>query len=311
MTPPSLATSLGPLRLPSPFVLASGILGTYEASLLRVAAAGAGALTTKSCSLAPRAGHPTPCVLPWRGGFINAVGLSNPGVAEEAKVVRAVKEACSTPLIASVFGATPDEFAALASAMADAGADAVELNVSCPNVQSEFGTPFAADAAALKRVTAAAKKALDKTGTPLAVKLSLQCASIGEMARVVEGEGADWVVAINTVGPGMVIDPVTGRPVLSNKRGGVSGTAILPLAVRAVYDIREACPRLPILATGGTSRLEDALQHFAAGAGAVAIGSAVADEGPAIFGRLAKELAGELSRRGLDSIASLIGRAHA
>jgi len=308
---PTLATTLGPLALPAPFVLASGILGTYEASLLRVAAAGAGAVTTKSCSVAPRAGHPTPCVLPWRSGFVNAVGLSNPGVAEECRIVRAFKAASQTPLIASVFGATADEFARLASSLAEAGADAVELNVSCPNVQSEFGTPFAADASALKRVTAAAKKALEGTGVPLAVKLSLQCASIAQMARVVEGEGADWVVAINTVGPGMVIDPVTGRPVLSNKRGGVSGTAILPLAVRAVYDIREACPRLPVLATGGVDRLEDALQHFAAGASAVAIGSAVASEGPAIFTRLARELEEELVRRGLSSIAPLVGRAHA
>ena len=322
MTPaePTLATTLAGIPLASPLVLASGILGTAAASLRRVAAAGAGAVTTKSCSLLPRPGHPSPCVLPWRGGLLNAVGLSNPGIDAELDEVAAYRSPSPdfpppAPLILSIFADSPDAFARLAARAAAASPDLLELNVSCPNVASEFGTPFASDPAALADVVSAVASSLRSAappGTrplPFSVKLSLQCPSIARMAVIARDNGASAITAINTVGPGMWIDTGTARPVLANTVGGLSGTAILPLAVRAVYDVSRAVS-LPVIATGGVSTLDDVLQHLMAGATAVSIGTALYPEGPSIFTRLNRELLDWLRANGHPSPASLRALAH-
>ena len=237
-----LAVQIAGVALESPLVLASGVLGTTAASLRRVAQAGAGAVTTKSCSLAARPGHPAPCVLPWPGGLINAVGLSNPGVEAELEELAEYRRTCAAPLFVSIFGGSADEFGQLARRVAAAKPDLIEVNVSCPNVESEFGVPFAADPEACGRVARAVKDAAGRI--PVAIKLSAQCASLARMAAACQANGADAITAINTVGPGMAIDTGVGRPVLANKVGGVSGAAILPIAVRAVYEIRQAVEKL-------------------------------------------------------------------
>ncbi|MGD9613519.1 MAG: dihydroorotate dehydrogenase, partial [Kiritimatiellia bacterium] len=127
-----LAVQIAGVALESPLVLASGVLGTTASSLRRVALAGAGAVTTKSCSLAPRAGHPAPCVLPWPGGLINAVGLSNPGVAAEIEEIADYRRICATPLIVSIFAGSAAEFGKLAGRVSEARPDLIEANVSCP-----------------------------------------------------------------------------------------------------------------------------------------------------------------------------------
>ena len=302
-----LAVQVAGVRLESPVVLASGILGTTAASLRRVAKAGAGAVTTKSCSLEPRKGHAAPCILPWKGGMLNAVGLSNPGAEGAVAEFAEYKRTCATPLIASIFADSPENFGKLARIIAGAQPDLIEVNVSCPNVESEFGTPFAADAAALAAVTHAVKA--NTSGIPVAIKLLVQCASIAKMAEVCQRSGADAITAINTVGPGMWIDTGVGRPVLSNKVGGVSGTAILPIAVRAVYEIRQAVD-LPIIGTGGVSTADDALQLIVAGADAVGIGSAVYGAGIEVFGEINRGLEEFLKERGLESIEQVKGLAH-
>ena len=302
-----LAVQVAGIRLESPLVLASGILGTTAASLRRVALAGAGAVTTKSCSLEPRKGHAAPCILPWKGGMLNAVGLSNPGAAGAVAEFAEYKRTCSTPLIASIFADSPENFGKLARIMAGAKPDLIEVNVSCPNVESEFGTPFAADAAALADVTRAVQE--NAGGIPVAIKLSVQCASIAKMAEVCAANGADALTAINTVGPGMWIDTGVGRPVLANKVGGVSGMAILPIAVRAVYEIRQAVD-LPVIGTGGISSADDALQMIMAGADAVGIGSAVYGGAVELFGEINRGLADWLKARDLDSLARVRGMAH-
>ena len=299
-----LAVQIKELALESPLVLASGVLGTTASSLRRVASAGAGAVTTKSCSLEPRPGHPAPCVLPWKGGMLNAVGLSNPGVEAEIEELAEYKQTCSTPLFVSIFGGSPEEFGKLARRIAEAKPDLIEVNVSCPNVESEFGIPFAADPAACAAVVRAVKE--NAGSVPVSVKLSAQCASMAKMAEVCQQNGADAITAINTVGPGMWIDTGVGRPVLSNKVGGGSGTAILPIAVRAVYEIRRAVD-LPIIGTGGVSCADDALQMIMAGADAVVVGSAVYEGGVELFGEINRGVEAWLKARGYGAIGEVRG----
>jgi len=207
----TLAVELCGVRLPNPTVLASGILGTSAALLERVARAGAGAVTAKSASLEPRAGHPNPTVISWAGGLINAVGLANPGADTQADILREARlrlASLGVPAVASVFGSTVQEFASVAARLAEAEPDLLELNISCPNVGDEFGRPFAADRRAAAAVTQAVKSAV--RDIPVVVKLSPNVADIAAVARAVEEAGADAIAAINTV-RGMVIDVYAAR----------------------------------------------------------------------------------------------------
>jgi dihydroorotate dehydrogenase (NAD+) catalytic subunit len=307
---PDLKVELCGVELRSPLVLASGILGTEAELLARVARAGAGAVTAKSCSLQPRAGHPNPTVLAWEHGLINAVGLANPGVeaeVEELRRAKALLRPVGCALIASIFAATVEDFARVASRVAEAKPDLLEVNVSCPNVHDEFGTPFAADAGAVAEVTAAVQGAV--TGRmPVLIKLSPNVSDISAIARAVEAAGADGISAINTL-TGMIIDVQAQRPILANRTGGVSGPAIRPLAVRCIYDLYRAVD-LPILGMGGVSSGRDAVEMILAGATAVGVGSAVYDEGPAVFSRIQGEMEALLSELGYAHVAEMRGAAH-
>jgi dihydroorotate dehydrogenase (NAD+) catalytic subunit len=246
--------------------------------------------------------------VPFAHGLVNAVGLSNPGVDEMVRELAEFRQRCRTPLLASLFGQTPEDFAAVAERLLACGPDLLEVNVSCPNVSSEFGQPFAADAVLTGRITRMVKEKAGKV--PVAVKLSLQCPSIGQVARACEDNGADAITAINSVGPGMLIDVGARRPVLANKVGGVSGPAILPMAVRAVWDIHRAV-KIPIIGTGGVTTGEDALQMILAGATAVGIGTAVATRGLEVFTLLQHEVRDHLAARGVKDLTELRGAAHA
>ncbi|MFH1807486.1 MAG: dihydroorotate dehydrogenase [Pseudomonadota bacterium] len=305
---PRLAVDLAGMRLRTPLVLASGILGTTASSLRRVAMAGAGAVTAKSVSKTPRKGHPNPTVVPLPHGMLNAVGLSNPGAEAFVEELLAYQMDAPAPLIASIFAASVEEFSEVAGIVARARPDLIEVNVSCPNVHSEFGQPFGADPVACGEITAAVKQA---AGTiPVAIKLTVQCPSIAAVARACEKAGADVITAINTVGPGMHIDVNLRRPELSNKVGGLSGPAILPVAVRAVYEIAAAV-NIPIIGTGGVSSAEDALQLILAGARAVGLGTAVWSAGLEVFDDICCGLSAYLDAHDQNSLAGLVGAAHA
>jgi dihydroorotate dehydrogenase (NAD+) catalytic subunit len=310
MTAPDLSVSLCGVRLHTPLVLASGILGTSVELLQRVAQCGAGAVTSKSCSPAPRAGHPNPTVLDWGHGLINAVGLSNPGADEEAPILRNAKARLAplgVPLIASIFAETVEGFAKVARTVAEAQPDFIEVNISCPNVEAEFGRPFAADPRAAAAVTATVRKAVS---LPIIVKLSPNVADIAAIARAVESEGADAIAAVNTLGPGMVIDLDAGKPILANRVGGVSGPAIRPIAVRCVYDVSRAV-RVPVIGMGGVTCGRDAVEMIMAGATAVGVGTAVYYRGPEVFGQIRDELREFMGTHGYSSIAQMRGLAHA
>jgi dihydroorotate dehydrogenase (NAD+) catalytic subunit len=310
MTLPSLSVNLCGVDLPNPLILASGILGTEAELLARVGQCGAGAVTAKSCSLQPRSGHPNPTVLAWEHGLINAVGMANPGVeaeVEELRRAKALLNPLGTGLIASVFADTVDNFARVASHTVQAGPDLVEVNISCPNVHDEFGTPFAADPAAAAQVAAAVKDAVAGQA-PVLVKLSPNVTDIAAVARAVAAAGADGISAINTLS-GMLIDLHARRPILANLTGGLSGPAIRPLAVRCVYEIYRAVD-LPIVGMGGVSNGRDAVEMIMAGATAVGIGSAAYNEGPKVFWRIRDEMMALMAELGYEQVDEMRGAAH-
>jgi dihydroorotate dehydrogenase (NAD+) catalytic subunit len=307
---PDLSVDLCGITLPNPLVLASGILGTEAQLLARVAECGAGAVTAKSCSLQYRTGHPNPTVLAWEHGLINAVGLANPGVEAEVDELRragVMLRPLGVGLIASIFADSVENYALVAERILLAGVDLIEVNISCPNVHDEFGTPFAADAGAAAEVTAAVQASVAGR-VPVLVKLSPNVADIAAIAQAVEAAGADGISAINTL-TGMVIDVHARRPVLANRSGGLSGPAIRPLAVRCVYEIAQAVD-LPILGMGGVSTGRDAVEMIMAGAIAVGVGSAVYDEGPGAFGRIRDEMMSLMVELGYDRVSGMCGVAH-
>ena len=304
---PDLRTQFLGMALANPLVLASGVLGTSASLMERVAREGAGAVTSKSAGPEPRAGHPNPVALAWQGGVLNAIGLTNPGAREEVDVLREAGRrlrAMGVPLFASIFAPRVEDFAETAKTIAEAEPDLIEINISCPNVASEFGTPFSASEESAAEVTRAVRQAVS---LPLSVKLAPNVPQIGRIARAVALEGADAITAINTM-PAMLIDAQAGKPVLSNLTGGLSGPALKPIALRCVWEIARSVS-VPIIGTGGVSSGEDAAEMLMAGATLVGVGSAVWQHGPAVFGRIATELRDFMAREGYPDLASLLGKA--
>jgi len=298
----NVSVEIAGVSLRNPTVLASGILGTSADLLCRVAKCGAGAVTSKSCSLEARNGHSNPTVLDWGNGLINAVGLANPGVEEEVKELRKAVADAGVPVFASVFGKSAEEFAEVAARVAEAKPALIELNVSCPNVFGDArlgGRLFAFDAKMVARITEAVK---NRVSVPVSVKLSPNAPDLKEVALAAEDAGADAITACNSFGPGMVIDVETGKPILSNRVGGVSGPAVKPLAVKCVYDVCSAV-EVPVIATGGVTTGRDAVEMIMAGATAVGIGSAVYYRGVSVFARINAEIKAFMESHGFESLA--------
>jgi dihydroorotate dehydrogenase (NAD+) catalytic subunit len=191
-------------------------------------------------------------------------------------------------------------------AVAELKPDLIEVNISCPNVEDEFGKPFEFDLDTVKDLTSRAKKACGKV--PLAIKISRNVPDVAQLAKAIEAAGADAITAINTVGPGMVIDIETSKPVLANKVGGISGPAIRPLAIKAVHDIYSAV-KIPIIGTGGIMNGRDAIEMLQAGAALVSIGSATY-QGLNIFEAINKEIVDWCSQHNIKNISELTGMAH-
>jgi dihydroorotate dehydrogenase (NAD+) catalytic subunit len=295
-------------QLPNPTVLASGILGLSNDVLVRVARSGAGAVTTKSCSLKPRSGYPNPTILDWGPGLINAVGLSNPGVevmVEEIQAAKAHLAPLGVPVIASIFADTIYDFGTITRFISEAEPDILEVNVSCPNLDDRYQQMFAADPYVSAQVTRRVKRYTD---VPVLVKLSPNVTDITEIADAVVEAGADGITAINSVGPGLIIDVETRRPVLAHGTGGLSGPAIRPVAVRCVRDICRTVD-VPVVATGGVTSGRDAVEMFLVGATAVSIGSAIRYRGMDVFQKVCDELKSYMRQHGHDNLASLRGTA--
>ena len=301
-----LETELAGVGLRNPTILASGIMGVSGSSLSYVAAHGAGAVTSKSISLEPRKGHPNPVILTYGHGLVNAVGLSNAGIEESIPEIEYAVKNAGVPVIASVVEFKAENFGKVVKEINRANPALIELNISCPNVGHEFGKPFSHDPAAAEWAVRAAKR---NAKIPLFVKLSPNAPSLFEVARAVKAAGADGITAVNTAGPGMLIDINARRPILSNRCGGVSGPAIRPLAVKCVYDVY-AETRLPIIGTGGVLTGRDAIEMIMAGASAVGIGSGIYYRGLEIFGKVCSEIEEFMEAEGFSSIKEMRGIAH-
>jgi len=298
-----LGVDLAGLRLANPTMLASGILGLSAESLGNIVKTGAGAIVTKSVGLKPRKGYPNPTVVQASCGLINAMGLPNPGINEFIKEIREAKN-FDVPFIVSVYGFSAEEYVRVAKKAVDAGADAVELNVSCPHV-GETGSEIGQNPKLLAEVVRKVKTVVEK---PVFVKLSPNVTNIAEIAEVTAKAGADAITAINTV-KAMAIDTETAIPLLSNKIGGLSGPAIKPIAVRCVYEIHERV-KLPIIGCGGVTNWRDATEFLLAGASAVQIGTAVAIKGPNMFKSIIRGINAYLKKKGLKSVKEIVGLSH-
>ncbi len=257
----------GGVRMGNHLVLAAGILGTTGASLSRVLDSGAGCVVTKSIGPYPNEGHHGPCFFETSYGLMNAMGLPNPS----KEFVAELSGLAGKPVVVSVYGGDPEEFAEVASWFAGHAAG-IELNLSCPHAEG-YGAAIGNDPEMVETCT----KAVKRLGVPVWVKLTPNVTDITACGRAAERGGADAIVAINTV-KAMRISPELRRPVLGNRFGGLSGPAVFPVAVRCVYELYEACA-IPIIGCGGISSAHDVIEMMMAGACAVQIGSAVIGDG--------------------------------
>jgi len=270
--------------LKNPLVLASGVLGNNSGILKRVHKNGCGLVTMKSIGPAPRDGHKNPTVIDLGHGMINAVGLPSPGylhMEEEWKDL----EQRDFPLIASIYGGSVQEYQAVAAFVSEKKPDFIEINISCPNSE-QHGMVFGVNEQSSFDVVSAVKKVID---LPLIAKLTPQAPDIAKIAKACEDAGADAICAINTAGPGMVIDIEARMPVLAFQKGGLSGPMIRPIAIRCVYDIYKAVS-IPIIGLGGVTTGKDAVEMIMAGASLVGIGSAVHYRGINVFQEVNNEL---------------------
>ena len=300
-----LSIRLCGLELENPTILASGIMGYSAESLHRIARGGAGAVVTKSIGVEPRFGYPNPTLVQAESGLINAVGLPNPGIDLYTEEIKYSKIVLRLPLIVSVFGYSAEEYAMVAKKAVAAGADAVELNVSCPHVK-QTGAEIGQNP---KLLTEVVKMVKASVGKPVIVKLSPNVSDITAIARAAVEAGADALTAVNTL-KAMAIDSETMRPILSNIKGGLSGPAIKPVALRCVYDIREALPDVPLIGCGGVTDWRDAVEFLLAGASAVQVGSAIALEDTEVFQAITKGVESYLRKKHYGSVKEIVGLAH-
>ena len=299
-----LGVNIAGLKLSSPTALASGVLGYSGDSMQRVAESGAGAVVTKSVGAESRFGYANPTVVQAESGLINAMGLPNPGIDAFAGEITYAKSVLKVPLIVSVFGYDADEYAIVSAKATKAGADAVELNVSCPHVR-KTGSEIGQNSKLLAEVVEKVKGAVRKL---VIVKLSPNVTDIVDIAKTAVRAGADALTLVNTVNA-IAIDVDTQMAVLSNVRGGLSGPAVKPIALRCVYDVFEAV-EVPIFGCGGIAGWRDAVEFLLAGASAVQVGTGIAFEDLGIFKKINKGVTTYLQKKGYVSVREIVGLAH-
>jgi len=299
----SLKVVLAGVEMENPTMLASGIMGETGGSLLAMAKGGAGALVTKSIGSVPRQGHKNPTLVELEYGYMNAMGLPNPGIeAFNEEMYEASK--AGVPIVGSVFGSSSEEFASLAKRMQEYGAEAVELNLSCPHAKG-YGMEMGVDPDVVASIIKEVKKAVV---IPVFAKLTPNTHKLIEVAKAAEDAGVDAIVAINTL-KAMKIDVDARRPVLSNRYGGLSGPAVRGVGVRCVYELYEAL-KIPVIGVGGIEDWRSALEYMMAGAVAVQIGSGVGRSGPQVFGDICAGISSYMVQNNIRDVTQLVGVAH-
>jgi dihydroorotate dehydrogenase (NAD+) catalytic subunit len=305
--PADMRTRLAHVELPNPILTASGCAASGRELAQFFDVAKIGAMVTKSVMLAPRAGRPTPRMAETDSGMLNSIGLQGPGI--DAFLQRDLPWLLSrgARTVVSIAGGTVEEYAELASRLADApGVTGLEVNISCPNVEDR-GKVFACHPEASAAVIEAVRKRT-RYDVPVFAKLSPDVTDIVTIARACVAAGADGLSLINTL-LGMAIDPDTMRPVLAGITGGLSGPAIRPVAVRCIWQVRAALPDVPIIGMGGVRSGRDALELILAGADMVSVGTAIFHD-PSACPRILRELEDELARRGVERLRDVVGLAH-
>jgi len=272
-------------------------------SMQRIFNSGAGAIVTKSIGLESRNGYPNPTVVELEHGILNAMGLPNSGIDSFKEELFELKK-LNVPVIGSIFGKNEKEFVKLAEKIQKFGADAVELNLSCPHVKG-YGLEIGSDPKLVKDITLKVKNEIE---IPVFIKLSPNTTNIIDIAKSAEAGNADAIVAINTV-KAMKIDLELKMPVLSNKIGGYSGKAIKPIGIRCVYEISKNID-IPVIGVGGITTGLDAIEYFLAGASAVQIGSGIYYRGIEIFKIICDEIEKWMIEQGYKDLSEVIGAAH-
>ena len=298
---PSLSTSIGTLTLERPTILASGILGISLDVFERLYRAGAGAVVTKSLSKEPWDGYVNPTIFSVKGGgWLNAVGLANPGATNFAKMISSNNE---VPIIVSLVGSVADDFDFMVKQFENCKVSAYELNLSCPHV-AKVGLEVGDDVELVKKIV---KKVKSDTSVPVIAKVGLGSTNYLDTVGAASEAGADGITAINTI-RAMAIDVETQKPILSNKVGGLSGTPIKPIAVRCVYEISSKFD-IPIIGCGGISTWQDAVEFILAGASAVQFGSVLGERWTEIFGEINNGIQNYMERKGYLNIGEMVGKA--
>ncbi|NLX76884.1 MAG: dihydroorotate dehydrogenase [Clostridiaceae bacterium] len=295
-----LSVNIAGLKLKNPIIAASGTFGFgrefsefFDLNLM-------GGISVKGLTLNPRKGNAPPRIAETPAGILNSVGLQNPGVHAFIRDEIPFLRRFDTAIIANIAGNTVDDYCRIAEILSDADIDAIELNVSCPNVK-EGCLMFGSTAEGISKVTAAVRRVCKKT---LIVKLSPNVTDITEMAKAAEDSGADSVSLINTL-LGMAIDINTKKPILGNVMGGLSGPAVKPVAVRMVYQVSKTV-KIPVIGMGGISGAEDAVEFLLAGASAVMIGTA-GFVNPYVWVETVEGLKRYMERHGFEKVTELTG----
>ncbi len=301
------STTLGPAWFPAPIFTASGCASSGKELAQFFPLKSIGAIVTKSIMVKARPGRPTPRMAETPSGMLNSIGLQGPGIDSfiANDIPWLVEQGAR--IIVSIAGETVDEYATLARRLRSVpGISALEVNISCPNVENR-GMVFACDPVSSRAVIDGVRRTLGGD-LPIIAKLSPDVTDIVSIAREVVDAGADGVALINTL-LGMVINTETMRPHLGGKTGGLSGPAIRPVAVRAIYQVHQALPKIPILGMGGVRNGRDAFEMILAGASGVSVGTATFGNPKAAI-EIQSELKALVSAKGFTSLKSAVGFAH-
>jgi dihydroorotate dehydrogenase (NAD+) catalytic subunit len=298
---PALKVKIGALELQNPVMPAAGTFGYGEeyASLINISRLGA--IVTKGISIAPQQGNPPPRIWETQGGMMNSIGLHNVGLEKFKHEKLPFLRRCGTLIIVNFFGSTIHEYVEVAQKLSTLdGIAALEANLSCPNIK-EGGIHFGSTAHSVAAITKALKKS---TCLPLIIKLSSQVSHIKEIVIAAEGEGAEAITLINTV-PAMAVDLDRMKPILGGIIGGLSGPAIKPIALKAVWEAKSAV-KIPIIGVGGIMNYRDALEFLIVGATAIQVGTANFSN-PRTMLEIIEGLESFLNKRGFNNVREIIG----
>ena len=300
-----LSTGISGIKLKNPLMAASGILGTSKGLMKRAEESGASGVITKTITVNPREGHPNPVIVKVNCGYLNSIGLSNPGIEYFVSHVIGKEKPVDVPLIVSIGPSNEEEARYMAKKLKDRPIDGLEINSSCPHVKGK-GLTLLSDLELFSNIIRSVKREINK---PLFVKLSAMVPDIVSCGKLAVKSGADGLVVTNTL-RGLAIDIWSKKPILGGIYGGLSGPAIKPIALRCVYELYEELRNVTLIGVGGITSWKDVVEFLLAGASAVQLGTAIAYKGFNVFKNILVKLRKYMIKEGFYSIREMIGLSH-